>query len=89
MCLEGFAAIAAAQQEWERAARLWGAAEALRDAINVPLPPHLRPEYEHRLNVAHMHLDERMFGKAWEQGQAMSEMQAVAYALDTHNIESG
>jgi len=88
MCLEGFAAIAVAQQQWERAACLWGAAEALRNTINVPLPPHLRSEYEHRLTVAHMHLDEPMFGQAWEQGQAMSEAQAVTYALDMHSIEA-
>ena len=38
-CLEGLAGVAVAQQHLERAARLLGAAAALREAIGAPLSP--------------------------------------------------
>ncbi len=85
--LEGFAAVAVAQERWQRAARLWGAAEALRAAIDVPLPPSMRVEHEPRLATARTHLDERDFDAAWAEGRGMSAEQAIAYALDTADTE--
>jgi tetratricopeptide (TPR) repeat protein len=78
--LEGFAAIAAAEQQWERAARLWGAAEGLRQAISVPLPPGMRAEYEAQLAQLQSHLDGQVFARAWQEGQALSLERAVAFA---------
>jgi tetratricopeptide (TPR) repeat protein len=43
--LEAFARLAAPVDP-ERAARLWGAAESLREALGLPLPPNERPEYD-------------------------------------------
>jgi hypothetical protein len=39
--LEDLAGVAAQRGDFERAARLWGAAEALRETIGAPLPPNL------------------------------------------------
>jgi hypothetical protein len=39
-CLEGLAAVAASENKLERAARLWGAAEALLEATEVIAYPH-------------------------------------------------
>lgn len=89
ICLEGFAAIAAAQQQSQRAICLWGAADALRAAINVPLSPDTRSEYERRRNIVQMHVDEQAFAEAWAEGQAMSAGQAITYALNMHMSESG
>jgi predicted ATPase/DNA-binding SARP family transcriptional activator len=44
-CLEGFASLVGAKAQGERAARLWGAAEALREEIGSPLQPSGRPDY--------------------------------------------
>ncbi len=44
--LEGLAGVVAAQGELTWAARLWGAAEALREAIGAPRPPFERVRYE-------------------------------------------
>ena len=45
-CLEGLAAIAAAGKDWQGAARLLGAAEAVREGIGVPLPSAERITHE-------------------------------------------
>jgi len=42
-CLEGLAGLAAAQGDFERAAELAGARDALREQIGVMLPPCTRP----------------------------------------------
>jgi len=83
ICLEGLAAVATAQQRWERAARLWGAAEALRAAISVPLPPNTRTEYEPLLSALQTRLDEQAFAQAWAEGESTPVEQAIVYALDT------
>src|SRR5260370_9370737 len=44
--LEGLAAAVAAQGNHSWAAHLWGAAEALREAIGTPLPPVERVPYD-------------------------------------------
>lgn len=82
ICLEGFAAIAAAHQRRERAARLWGAADAIRTAINVPFPTGLRPEYDRDILLVQTHLGEQAFASAWAAGQSMSLEQAAGYALE-------
>jgi hypothetical protein len=66
----------------ERTARLLGAAEALRAAIGLPLPPAERPDYERTVAAARAQLDEAAFATAWAQGRAMSLDQLVAYALE-------
>src|SRR5207249_7776045 len=45
-CFEGLAGVAVAQQQLERAARLLGAAAALREAIGAPLSPRERVRYD-------------------------------------------
>ncbi len=76
-CLEGLAGIAA-QREPVWAARLWGAAEALREAIGMPMPPVERADYEHVVAVARAHLGEKAFATAWAEGRAMTVEQVLA-----------
>ncbi len=66
-CLVGMGEIVAAQQKLAWAAQLWGAAEALRDAIGVPIQPVERADYERSLSAARVHLGERAFAAAWAQ----------------------
>ncbi len=84
--LEGSAAIASTEGSPERAARLFGAAEALREAANVPLPPADRADYDHNVAAVRAQLDEAAFAKAWAEGRAMTLEQAVEYALE--NVKS-
>jgi predicted ATPase/DNA-binding XRE family transcriptional regulator len=65
-----------------RTARLFGAAEAVRAAAGLPLPPVYRAAYQHDLAAARARLDEEAFAAAWAEGQAMTLEQAIAYALE-------
>jgi non-specific serine/threonine protein kinase len=64
-----------------RAACLFGATESLRAAINSPLPPFDRPEYERNLAAARRQLAEDDWAAAWGQGQAMTLEQLAAQGL--------
>ncbi|HEU4758573.1 MAG TPA: tetratricopeptide repeat protein [Dehalococcoidia bacterium] len=79
-CLEAFAGIALAQAQLQRAARLCGAAEALRARFNFPFPAERAP---HGRTVAALRgqLDEDAFAAAWAEGAAMTLEEAMAYAL--------
>jgi predicted ATPase len=76
MLLESCAIIAALEGAGEVAARLLGAADALREAINSPRPPSYGPIYD--TYVSRLPSD---FPAAWTQGQAMPLEQSVALAL--------
>jgi len=76
--LVGVGEVVAAQHKLAWAAQLWGAADALRDALGVPIPPIERADYERSLSAARVHLGERAFAAAWAQGRAMTPQQALA-----------
>ncbi len=78
MCLVELGEVVAAQRHLAWAAQLWGAAETLRDAIGVPVPPVELTDYEHSVSAARVHLGERAFAIAWAQGRSMTPEQAFA-----------
>ncbi len=77
-CLKELADVVAAAGESAWAARLWGAAEALREAMGTPLPPVYRTNYEHSVATARTHLGEQAFAASWAQGRAMTLEQVLA-----------
>ena len=81
MSLEGLACVAGAEGEVKWSARLFGAAEALEEAIRYRLVPQERAVIEpYRANVR-----SRLGGKAWEdevaEGETIGLDQVVWYAL--------
>jgi hypothetical protein len=70
------------QNDFQRAVRLYGAAEALREAIGMPLPLYERTQYERDIEASRKNLDERTFTNARAEGRAMTLEQAVAFALE-------
>jgi predicted ATPase/DNA-binding SARP family transcriptional activator/DNA-binding CsgD family transcriptional regulator len=86
----GLAAVAGAREEPVRAARLWGAAEALREQIGVVSLTHLELDafdYEGRVSAARNMLgDEGAWEAAFAQGKAMSTEEAVEYALSQEGV---
>ncbi len=76
-CLEELAAVVTAQGETVWAARLWGAAEALRYMVGSPLPPVFRADYERSVTAARTQLGEKAFTAAWAEGRAMTPEQAL------------
>jgi DNA-binding CsgD family transcriptional regulator len=82
--LEGSAGLAAAQQQPKRAARLLGAAEALRETADTPLMK-LDYYYERFVIMTRAQLDEQDFAAAWAAGRTMTLDEAVAYALEARS----
>jgi predicted ATPase/DNA-binding CsgD family transcriptional regulator len=76
--LEGLAQVVAAQGEGAWATRLWGAAHAMRESINAPLPMVFRMEYEQAIATARAQMGEKLFTAAWTQGRAMTLEQVLA-----------
>jgi hypothetical protein len=83
-CLEGMASVD--QNEPGRAARLFGAATALREAIGAPRPPAFRSYHERNLTAVRGWLGKEAFKKAWAEGQEMTPEQAVEYALERPTV---
>jgi hypothetical protein len=80
--LEGLAKVAGAEEAAARAARLLGAAEALREAIGAPLPPVERADYDRSVDTVRAGLSEEAFAAAWSEGRLMALEQALVYALN-------
>ena len=76
--LEGLAHVVATHGQPAWAARLWGEAEALREAIDVPRLPVDRRGYEQGVATVRAQLGEEAFAIAWQEGRTMSPEQALA-----------
>jgi predicted ATPase/class 3 adenylate cyclase/DNA-binding CsgD family transcriptional regulator len=76
--LEGLAAAVAAQGNLVWAAHLWGAAEALREALRTPLPPIEQATYQRAVDAARTELGESAFARAWAKGRMMTPEQVLA-----------
>jgi tetratricopeptide (TPR) repeat protein len=85
-CLEGLAAIAGRRNQPARAARLYGAAETLRDRIGAPLLVPDREHYQQMTAHARAQLDQAAFRAAWTEGEAMSLEQAIAEGLTEEGL---
>lgn len=72
LALEALAAASAAQEQPAWAARLWGAAEHLRETIGGSIPAVIQTYYEPFLALARSLLGERAFAAAWAEGRAMT-----------------
>ena len=81
-CLAELAAITGGQGEPERAARLFGAAQALYEALGTAMWNINRPLFERDLTTSRAQLDEDDWQEALLEGRAMSLEQAIAYALE-------
>ena len=81
-CLAGLAQVAGAAGDAEGAARLFGAAEALRQAIGAPIHPPESALYESCIEAVRCRLGRQAFEAAWAEGRALSLEQAVAFALE-------
>jgi predicted ATPase/DNA-binding XRE family transcriptional regulator len=81
MGLEEMAAVASADGRARQAARLLGAAEALRVVVGAPRPPADRARCERRIAAARADLGDRAFAAAWDSGRSLALEDAVTEAL--------
>lgn len=87
-CLTILAMIAGAQCWPIHASRLYGAAEALNEAIGASMAPASRTEYDRNVTAARIQATEAEFAAAWAEGRAMPLQDAIATALAEKAIES-
>jgi predicted ATPase/class 3 adenylate cyclase len=80
LCLERLAAVAGAHGDGARAARLLGAAEALRESMGTQVHPSNLPGYERMVATARALVDGATWTAEWAAGRALPLDQAVAYA---------
>jgi tetratricopeptide (TPR) repeat protein len=79
--ITGLAAVARVLGDRSRAARLLGAVEALRTALDAPIWPAEQVEYDRHVTALRADLDDTVFADAWAEGRAMTLEQATAEAL--------
>ena len=75
--LEGLAALEAGQGAPSLAARLWGAAEVLRETIGAPIYPVHRASYEQAVANLRTMLGEQAFRASWIAGRTMTPERAL------------
>jgi DNA-binding CsgD family transcriptional regulator len=86
-CWEGLAGVAATSDP-VRAARLLGAADALRERLGHPLAPALNPRYEATVSTVRSALEQAVFTAAWEAGSRLAVEQAAAGARAVAKLSS-
>ena len=78
--LEGLALAIAAQGDPAQAARLWGMAEALREALGAPLHPVEQADYDPAVAAVREQLGEGAFISNWQEGRLLPADQALPRA---------
>jgi hypothetical protein len=76
--LEGLARVVAVKGALSWAARLWGAAETLRETSGAPIAPRERPAYERSVAATRAQLGGQAFAAAWAKGRTMTPEQVLA-----------
>jgi predicted ATPase/DNA-binding XRE family transcriptional regulator len=82
--LEGLAQVAAAKGETERAATLWGAANRLRETMNIPLDPSREELYTSLIPRIREQMGDVAFEAAWKKGESMKLEEGIDLALHAH-----
>ena len=80
--LEVYASLALQQMSFEKAARLFGAAETLFPYIRFEMSVTERAKHDQALAATEAALGEEAFAAAWVEGKRMSLEQAVDYAVE-------
>ncbi len=80
-CLEGLAGSAARLGKGVRAARLYGAAERLREEIDAPRAAVENQWYAQTMPLARAALDPALYERVWTGGREMLLEEAIAFAM--------
>jgi hypothetical protein len=66
----------------EKAARLYGASQALRENLGARIQAGDLADYEHGVATVRAALEPARFDALWAEGRAMSREQVIEYALE-------
>ena len=80
--LDGFAHLETMLERGENAARLFGAAEALRDDMGVWIPLNEQEDYILSVNAAQKLATPEVFEQAWQEGRALNLQQLIDNLLE-------
>ncbi len=80
--LDALAGVSLRRGDHERAARLLGAADAIRDSDNARVPAEYRALYQRTVDAVRTRMGDGAFNAAWVAGRALSLEQAIAEALE-------
>lgn len=72
-------------RSFQRAAKLFGAAESIRAQFASTIDLVDIPEYERQVATVRSQLDEKMFTLVWDEGYSLTMEQAVDFALGENN----
>ena len=78
----GYAHLAAAQMQWQRAACLFAVVDTYQGHVSFYWTPSEQALFQRAIAVVRTQLDESSFAAAWEEGVQMTLDQAVTYALE-------
>jgi predicted ATPase/DNA-binding SARP family transcriptional activator len=81
-CLRGFGSLAADEGSPERAARMWGALEALSRQTGFSFAEH-PSDYQEKVDQVRQALGDDEFARLWSEGAAMEYDDATGYALES------
>jgi predicted ATPase/DNA-binding CsgD family transcriptional regulator len=87
-CLTGMAQIATVERQYERAGRLFGAADALREALGVRRSLVTQIRYDDAVAATRAALGDPAFAIVWGEGRAMTLEQAIEFALTVEQTAS-
>ncbi len=79
---ESLAKLARCEEDFERAARMMGAAENLRERLHTPLAPIEQEEYNRIVDTVKKSLDPLIFETAYRTGKSYTLESAADYALN-------
>src|SRR6185436_2599778 len=79
--IEGLASLHASQAHLEHAAQLFAWSDAMREKMGDHRPPIEQASVERDLSVIHSKVDDTEFAKLSAEGRAMTQDQAIVYAL--------
>jgi transcriptional regulator with AAA-type ATPase domain/predicted ATPase/class 3 adenylate cyclase len=85
--LEALAYAVGRRDQWADAARLFAAAEAMREATGMPLMRRDRARQERERGVLEGRLGREALAAAWSNGRLMSLSQAIDYALEASLVQ--
>ncbi len=86
--LEELACVMLAQGHVRKAERLWGAADALRAKLGIPLPTVERARIDGQMREARLAMNEDAFASNWAMGLTLTWEQVVTCALSEGEVDT-
>jgi len=83
--LDRLALISVKRDKLERAARLWGVIDALREAHQIPRSPDQHTQYEESMAIVNAHAQDEHLQTARREAQTLTLEQILSYALENEN----